>query len=165
MNLSDALRLVKPHANTDRTLPALCDIQVKDGVATATDRYTVAEAVIEQDNPEHDGFYTPDMVKIVLAGGTVTPLPLDHHDNYPAMARLFSNVTPSNELIPSIAFNPKFLGRFAPTNLPKTLDSKQRAATSIKMTFSKDAHSPVLVEFPSVPGFRALIVPVRIASN
>lgn len=175
LTLLDALTLAKPHMSTDDTLSPLCYMKVNDGNVIATDRYTLVSVNFATDDENvsaANGYYSLQDFKVLAAGGSVTPLSLEDADfDYPKIERLFDNprhadaANDAAEPIDKIAFSPKLLQKFAPANLPKSIRASDRAQMAIHFEFGATNRKPVLITYPGLPTYRALLVPARILEN
>ena len=179
MNLTDALKAVAPHtAPKSHTLPILTLVQVKDGHAYATDRYTMARAGIQTDHdiPTADGYYTLEQIKkspvsatditVIYADGTSGPHTTENpHGDYPAIARLIENFkagTLSEPLALDVKFALKFQGKHFPKNGTRAFDA------AVVLTPGETNRKPIKVTFPTEfteDEFVALWVPLNIQND
>jgi len=177
MNLAEALKAVAPHlAPKNYNLPVLTHVQVKDGYAYATDRYTLARARIDEPTP--DGYYTLEQVKkapvsvvpasdtqvndvVTYADGTSGPA-TEFEGDYPSVGRLIGNWTPGTESAPMV-LDPKFALKFQAKHFPKWHNRAFDAA--MQLAPGETPVKPVKVTFPGAfteDEFVALWVPIRI---
>jgi len=177
MNLAEALKAVAPHAAPkSHDLPVLTHVQVKDGYAYATDRYTLARARVDEPTP--DGYYTLEQIKkapvnvtpasdtqvndvVTYADGTRGPATEDVGD-YPSVGRLIDRFTPGTEIAPMV-LDPKFALKFQAKHFPKWHNRAFSAA--MQLTPGETPVKPIKVTFPASfteDEFVALWVPVRV---
>lgn len=179
--LVNALRAVLPHASQDGTLPVLNGIHITpDGIAEATDRYTLAQARFDDGaGVVTEDLYIPgsvvkqilaaksyarsiDGTKLVLGNGQAFALQkMSDVGDYPNLARLI----PGDDAKPGehsrLAFNVSYLGRFDSKHFPhRNMSDKRRHAMTF--TFGAEETKPVLVTNGQFPWFTGLIMPVRV---
>jgi len=173
MNLAEALKAVAPHiAPKNYNLPVLTHVQVEDGYAYATDRYTLARARIDEPTP--DGYYTLEQVKkapvsvvpagdvqVTYADGTSGPA-TELEGDYPSLDRLIGNWAPGTEIAPMV-LDPKFALKFQGKHFPKKHNRAFSAA--MQLAPGETPTKPVKVTFPAAfteDEFVALWVPIRV---
>ena len=177
MNLAEALKAVAPHlAPKNYNLPVLTHVQVKDGYAYATDRYTLARARIDEPTP--DGYYTLDQVKkapvsvvpasdtqvndgVTYADGTTGPA-TEFEGDYPSVGRLIGYWAPGTESAPMV-LDSKFALKFQAKHFPKGYNRTFEAA--MQLTPGETPVKPVKVTLPGAfteDEFVALWVPIQI---
>lgn len=179
LTLADAIKLVLPHASTDKTLPILTTLQVLPDGIFATDRYTCARVTIATGIPEGQSLLLPaDIAKRGVAaihqdaGGwfatcvdqsviRFTPAEGD----YPNIAQLFDGFTPATEGHGPGVFGltAAFAEKFAPKHLPGRPAANRHEVMRVEPS-ANSATKPVRVTFPQYPQYQALWVPVRLAA-
>lgn len=192
--LTGAIRACLPHCDKTGMLPTLAGIRLHDGVAHATDRYTLAEACYDVEYmDQHDVFVPIATAKLILAakseGGAFTldddgvgatlSLPNGqtfHLDgmstvgDFPTIEKLFPADVEIHRDAPAtvgaIALNSDYIAKFGAKHFrtPGTRERDGDDFTTIRMGFSGNT-KPVLVNVGNVEWFRGLIVPIRMAGE
>ena len=173
MNLNEAIKAVAPHTSKDKLVPVLTGVQIQNGRAMATDRYTLAIVEVEGLEQGVTAWLSPDDIKagvkaiangmLTLANGATKPV-TETPGDFPAIERLIDNFTPNTgapEHIQAISFDVVHLSKFARKFLPKTI-AKTAAP---RFEFGINNTAAARVTFTEWPEYTALIVPVKITEN
>jgi len=167
MNLTEAIKAVAPHASKDKLVPVLTGVQIQNGRAMATDRYTLAIVGVEELDMRLNLWLSPEDVKagvqsvtidlITFTSGATKPTQ-DAPGDYPAIERIANGFEPNNgTVIETISLDVAHLSKFAAKFLPRSYGLHTPV-----FTFGVSPTKPVKVTFSAFPEYVGVVVPIRI---
>lgn len=179
ITLADAIKMVLPHASTDKTLPMLTVLLIRPDSILATDRYTMARATIETGVPEGQQVLLPSVIAkrgvaalgqdaggwfATCTDGAVIRFTQPEGD-YPDIARLLDGFTPAapGQGPASFGLSAAFAEKFSPKHLPGRPAANRHAFLRLEAD-AGGAGKPLRVTFPGWEQFAALWVPVRLSA-